>query len=203
MHDEILSAEQKKLLTLIKKFSPEFGLVGGIAIAFYLGHRRSIDFDLFTKKNFDLGKIRKIIRQTNQIQKVFVDSPSELTLLIDDVKFTFFKYPFDIIFSKSYEDVVKIPDLLTLASMKAFALGKRAKWKDYVDLAFIFKQIPLKRVVKKSEELFGDEFNEKLFRQQLSYFEDLDYSEEVDYMPGFSISDKEIQKILTKAGLDK
>lgn len=34
------------------------------------------------------------------------------------------------------------------------------------------------------------EFNEKLFREQLSYFEDIDYSEEVDYLPGFSATDE-------------
>lgn len=203
MRDEILSVEQEKLLTLVKKFSPEFGLVGGTAIALYLGHRRSIDFDLFTKKDFDSGKIRRIIRQTNKIQKIFVDNPDELTLLIDGVKLTFYKYPFNIVFSKIYKDIIKIPNLLTLASMKAFALGKRAKWKDYVDLAFIFKQVSLGSVVKKSEELFGNEFSEKLFRQQLSYFEDLDYSEKVDFMSEFSIDNEEIKKILTKVGLQK
>ena len=199
MHDEILSGEQKKLLPLVKKFFSEFGLVGDTAIALHLGHRRSIDFDLFVEVDFDSGKIRNLIRQTHKLQKVFVDNPGELTILIDGVKLTFYKYPFNIVFSQSFEEFIKIPDLLTLASMKAFALGKRAKWKDYVDLAFIFKQLPLKDVVKKSEELFGGEFNEKLFRQQLSYFEDLDYSEEVDYMPGFSVNDKEIQKNLVKA----
>ena len=32
-----------------------------------------------------------------------------------------------------------MPDLLHLAAMKAYALGRRAKWKDYVDLYFILK----------------------------------------------------------------
>jgi len=32
-----------------------------------------------------------------------------------------------------------MPDLLTLAAMKAFALGRRSKWKDYVDLYYLIK----------------------------------------------------------------
>jgi hypothetical protein len=40
-------------MPLIKSFSQDFGLVGGIAIALHIGHRRSIDFDLFTKKEFE------------------------------------------------------------------------------------------------------------------------------------------------------
>lgn len=34
-------------------------------------------------------------------------------------------------FSESLNDIIKLPDILTLAAMKAFALGRRAKWKDY------------------------------------------------------------------------
>jgi len=68
MHEEILEEKQKKLLTLLSKFSPQFGLVGGTAIALHLGHRRSIDFDLFTTVDFDTDKIRGIIRKEYLIQ---------------------------------------------------------------------------------------------------------------------------------------
>ena len=30
-----------------------------------------------------------------------------------------------------------MPSLLSLAAMKAYALGRRSKWKDYVDLYFL------------------------------------------------------------------
>ena len=52
MHKEILTKEQLEILPLLKIFSKDFGLVGGTAIAFHIGHRRSIDFDLFTDKVF-------------------------------------------------------------------------------------------------------------------------------------------------------
>ena len=47
MHKEILSENQIELLTLVKQFKRDFYLVGGTAIALHIGHRRSIDFDLF------------------------------------------------------------------------------------------------------------------------------------------------------------
>jgi hypothetical protein len=53
MHKEILTKEQLELLALIKSFAKDFYLVGGTAIALYIGHRHSIDFDLFIHKNFD------------------------------------------------------------------------------------------------------------------------------------------------------
>lgn len=200
-HEEILEEKQKNLLTLLRKFSFKFGLVGGTAIALHLGHRRSIDFDLFTTEDFDTDKIRETIRQEYIIQEVLVDNPNELTIFIDNVKMTFYKYPFNINFDLLFLDVINIPDLLTLGAMKAFALGKRAKWKDYVDLYFIFKKLSLKEIVDKAKQLFLSEFNEKLFREQLSYFDDIDRTEEIIYLKGFDVSDTEIEKSLINISL--
>jgi len=203
MHNEILTESQEKLLTLIKKFSTNFGLVGGTAIALQVGHRRSIDFDLFTSGDFDTDKIRGIIRLGHKIENVFVENPNELTVLVNGVKITFYKYPFPIEFTTKLEDVINMSDLITLAAMKAFALGRRAKWKDYVDLYFIFKKFSFLSVVEKAQNLFSGEFNEKLFREQLAYFNDIDYSEAVDFLPGFQVSDEEVKKTLLKISLKR
>ena len=53
MHPDILSKEQAELLPLIQQFKREFYLVGGTAIALQIGHRRSIDFDLFKLSNLN------------------------------------------------------------------------------------------------------------------------------------------------------
>ncbi len=93
-------------------------------------------------------------------------------------------------------------DLLTLAALKAFALGRRAKWKDYVDLYFIMeKSYGIDKIIKKSTEIFGNEFNEKIFRAQLAYFKDIDYTEEVIYMKGYEVDDKVIKKGLLEFAL--
>ena len=47
MHIEIFNSEQVKLLPYFKSYQRSFYMVGGTAIALHLGHRRSIDFDLF------------------------------------------------------------------------------------------------------------------------------------------------------------
>jgi len=193
MHEEILTPSQHELLPLIKTFSNKFGLVGGTAIALQIGHRRSIDFDLFTNKHFFNSDILEKIRNKFTIEEVFVDKPNEVTMLVNKVKITFYKYPFGINYKIELKDIIKIPDLLTLAAMKSHALGRRAKWKDYTDLYFIFKRFSLKHVVKHTKKIFKGEFNEKLLREQLAYFDDIDYSEEIDYLPGKEVSDEEIK----------
>ena len=203
MHEEILTKNQRQLLPLIKNFSGHFGLAGGTAIALQIGHRRSIDFDLFTQKRFFNTRIQDQIREKLKIETIFIDKPNELTILVNSVKITFYKYPFEVKYKIALKDIVKMPDLLTLASMKSLALGRRAKWKDYVDLYFVFRKYSLKEIVRCSKELFKGEFSEKLLREQLAYFKDIDYSEEIDFMPGKKISDGEIKKTLTEISLQK
>lgn len=204
MHHEILSNPQLKLWPLVKKFPPNFGLVGGTAIALHLGHRQSIDFDLFSNKPFDNADLRKIIVKTNKIDRVVFDEKGQYTIVANGVRFTFLEYPFHLSFHKNAVENINLPDLLTLAAMKAYALGRRAKWKDYVDMYFIIKKYKgLSAIVTRATSMFGKEFNEKVFRVQLSYFADIDFSEEVIFMPGFEIKPSAIKSALTKFSLEK
>ena len=203
MHKEILTSAQLKLLAIVKMFSKKFGLAGGSAVALHLGHRESIDFDLFSFEEFSNYSIKTKVARTTTIDTVLVNKKGEYTFLIDGVKFTFFQFPYKINFSESLDGIVKLPDILTLAAMKAFALGRRAKWKDYVDLYFILKaNHTVSEITEKGVEIFGNEFNEKIFRTQLAYFKDIDYSEQVIYKEGFSIDDEIIKKALVEFSLE-
>lgn len=201
MYKNIFNTDQEQLLPFIKSFSSDFYLVGGTAIALHLGHRRSIDFDLFTDNTFDPMAVRSKIMQQKTIDHTFSQGSGELTILINKVKITFFHYPFIIQRNNIFEESLGLPDVITLGAMKAFALGKRAKWKDYVDLYFIFQKYSLKELIDKTVSIFKTEFNEKLFRTQLGYFDDIDYSEQIEYMTGFEKKDEEVKKYLEKISL--
>ncbi len=202
MHKEILNKKQLEFLPFLNNFSKEFFLVGGTAIALYLGHRKSIDFDLFSLKEINTLKIQKKITKTKKIQSVFVNSKDEYTVLVDDIKLTFLYYPFKVDFKECVDDIISLPNLETLAALKAYALGRRSKWKDYVDLYFILNNgISLAKIIKKANNIFKESFNEKIFRTQLAYFSDIDYSEKVDYIDGFKVDDKKIKDYLSRASL--
>lgn len=202
MHKEILTKEQANLLPLVKLFKKDFGLVGGTAIALHIGHRESIDFDLFSLEEFENAKIRAKIRRAKGTYRTIRDETGQFTIIVNGIYFTFFHYQFKIVFSKKFEDTINIPNLATLGAMKAYALGRRPKWKDYVDLYFIIKNHCLmQEICKKANQIFGKEFNEKLFRSQLSYFDDINYQEEVIYKKGFETSKETIKKALVEFSL--
>jgi len=197
LHKEILTKEQLELIPLIGLFKRDFGLAGGTAIALHIGHRQSIDFDLFSLKKFYNAKIIKKIKGMKKIEKISRQEEDQITFYIEDVQFTFLYYPFQIAFPENLDGVIKIPDLLTLAAMKAYTIGRRAKWKDYVDLYFIIKDFfTVTKIAKKAKEIFGGEFNERIFREALSYFQDINYQEEIKYLRGFEVDKKTVQKAL-------
>lgn len=202
MHKEIFTKEQQELLPLIKEFSKDFVLVGGTSIALHIGHRQSIDFDLFSYGEFNNAKIKRKILRYRKINKTYISEKGEYTLLVNNVKITFYDFPYKIKISAYLDKIIPLPSLLTLAAMKAFALGNRGKWKDYIDLYFILKNYySLNEISKKGEEIFGSEFNERIFREALAYFQDINYDEKVIFMPGFEVSDKIIKKELIKFSL--
>jgi hypothetical protein len=202
MHTEIFKSRQIELLPYIKDFKKSFYMVGGTAIALHIGHRRSIDFDLFThnqlKKLSIKGKLAKIPFNKTSIFEDF----DQLHLLINDVKITFFSFPFVVKHPKAVGSNISIPTLLSLAAMKAFALGRRAKWKDYVDLYFIIHDYySLQEICKEAEEIFGEQFSEKLFRQQLAFHKDIDYTEQVEFLVT-PVPDDEIKDFLVNIAID-
>ena len=202
LHLDILDIEQKNLLPLIRLFRREFYLVGGTAVALQIGHRKSIDFDLFKQNPFVSKKILDKIDKAGHSYIVTRRVNEQLNLSIREVKVTFFEYPYSIEANVDFDKIIRMPDLLTLGAMKAFALGRRSKWKDYVDLYFLLKDyFTLEDIVQKAESIFKQEFSSKLFRSQLAYHEDIDFSEEVDFMDNRKIAKEEIKNFLIETAL--
>lgn len=196
MHLEILSQEQKELLPIISQFKREYYLVGGTAIALHIGHRESIDFDLFKEK--DIRKKVVFSKLKNIDYKVSFSDYNQINMLSSGVKITFFSFPYNFPVNSELEKFIKMPDLLTLAAMKAFALGRRAKWKDYVDLYFILKfHFSFEEISNKAKMIFKDEFIEKQFIAQLGYFKGINYSEEVVFVIPNPPTEEEIKLFLT------
>lgn len=202
MYKNILTKNQIAMLPLLKQFSSDYFLVGGTALALQYGHRRSLDFDLFTPQSFETQPIIRKIRKNHTINQIHIDEVNQLTLIADQIKMTFYQYEYPVIHTEKLEDIITMPDDLSIAAMKAFALGRRAKWKDYVDLYFAFKHHSLQDILDRAHKYYGQgEFNDKLFRGQLDFQQDINYIEPVEWMPGFEIPKEEILLTLSQISI--
>lgn len=152
-------------------------LGGGTALSLQLNHRRSFDFDIFSQKAIPgnlLIKTGKIFKR-DKIRTV-VDSSDELTLFIDsEIKITFIYFPFSPLYKTVETLSLDIFDIRDLLSNKAYVVGRRGTWRDYADLywALSHKIIDLEALIKETKKKFEGNFNEKLFLEQLTYYEDI------------------------------
>lgn len=200
MHKEVLSENQIALFPLVRQFKREFYLAGGTALALYLGHRRSIDFDFFKPPSLNHYKVVSKIAKAGYPYRIDLRIEGQLNLNIRNVKFTFLEYPFIVEAKNKYEDCFRLPELIDLASMKAYALGRRSKWRDYVDMYFILKDyFSIDQISERAFQIFDQLFSEKLFRAQLCYFHDVDHSEALEYLVPEVPEDKVKKFLIDKA----
>ncbi len=203
MFKNILDPHQIELLPLVHQFANGFYLVGGTAIALQIGHRKSIDFDLFTTTPLDRNAIKKKITSMGYMPNVIFEDGDQLHGMINSVKMTFYEYPYPIKPEVPFEDIILMPSLLSLAAMKAFALGKRAKWKDYVDFYFLLRDhFSFDEICRHAEIIFGGMFNAKLLRQQLAYYKDVNYSEQIEFVTA-PVPNEEIENFLTQIATEQ
>lgn len=66
-------------------------------------------------------------------------------------------------------------DVRDIAAMKAYTIGRRGSFKDYVDLYYIIKEgaDELKNIILNAEKKYANAFNTRLFLEQLVYFKDI------------------------------
>ncbi|MDP2909868.1 MAG: nucleotidyl transferase AbiEii/AbiGii toxin family protein [bacterium] len=175
MHIESIESEQKKILENLNRFSG-FYLVGGTALALQMGHRISVDFDMFSSEkiptNF-LKKIEKVFK--NSKVSLAIKTPDQLSVKVNGVKIDFVSYPFPPILGFISYKKINILRIREIAAMKAQTLGRRPALKYYIDLYFILKdeKINLNEIINVADKKFKDEFNGRLFLEQLLYLEDV------------------------------
>jgi hypothetical protein len=179
MHREVLTKPAAPLFTSLGKFSG-FYLAGGTALALQIGHRVSVDFDLFSDaeiKRSVLPSLRAVFPSASIAP--LVNNADELTALVDGVKVTFLRYPFPTIDPLVLSEGVLMLSVREIAATKAYTIGRRGAFKDYVDLYFSLVEghTTLGEIIGMADKKFGVEFNSRLFLEQLVFLDDIEDTE--------------------------
>lgn len=164
-----------KTLQLLKKiqetaFFNDYRLVGGTALALQLGHRVSIDLDLFLLSDEDVSPLLDYVDQFGDFNLIH-QTKRVLHLVIDSIKVDFVHYQYDYLEPPILEDGLKLASIKDIAAMKLAAIAGRGSRKDFIDLYFILKYHPLEEVIKFYNDKFPDG-SEFLVLKSLSYFND-------------------------------
>ena len=119
-----------------------FRLVGGTGLSLQLGHRQSIDIDLFTDTDFDINELAKVVRKkipNAEIRKLsfgltlYVPTHGERDLKID------LMYTDKFIRNPVIIENIRIAHLEDIAPMKLEAITSRNTKKDFFDISELLK----------------------------------------------------------------
>lgn len=178
MHQEVLTNEGVALLPVLTRF-PGFYLAGGTALALQIGHRISVDFDLFQAEAITPLLFPRVERAFPFPAIPLVNNSDELTVSVNGVKVTFLHYPFPVLDPFEIYDGVPLLSVREIAATKAYTIGRRGSYKDYVDLYFALaeRHTTLPEIIANAEKKFGDAFNARLFLEQLVYLGDIQDTE--------------------------
>lgn len=180
MHQEVLTNTAKQLLPYFKQLK-SFYLAGGTALALQIGHRVSFDFDFFSDNRISksLSSLVKKSLLKNISIKISVNNSEELTLFAKDTKVTFLYYPFPLIKPLLNLHGLKVPTVSELAAMKAYTIGRRGEYKDYIDLYCLLSEnhVSLQKILEIAKKKYKDNFNDRLFLEQLIYLDDINIAD--------------------------
>ena len=147
----------------------DFYLVGGTALSLQIGHRISVDIDLFTNIPFDSNFLSAELKQKYAF-KESLDRGYFLQGQIAEVKVDILKYPYKPLFNIIEVEEVRMVLAADIASMKMAAITNRGRKRDFIDLFFLLKQFSLKQII----EWYQQKYDAEIFMlfQSLIYFDD-------------------------------
>jgi hypothetical protein len=150
-----------------------FYLVGGTALALKIGHRNSIDIDLFTSDEFVPEKIIDLLREHFKFE-LYKKFKNGILGFINDVKVDFVRHNYPLVNPPVIEEGVTYLSLEDIAAMKLHAISNSGKrLKDFIDIYFLLERFTLEEMIGFYKIKYPD-FNPLIMVRAVNYFEDID-----------------------------
>lgn len=172
---EILDKKRQAIFSRLSVFKNSGYLAGGTALALQINHRKSVDFDVFVEKPIT-GYLRKKINKVFGKQEFYINTSDQISFKTKgEIGVTFVWYYYPLLYPSIKTYFLNLASVDDIATDKAETIGRRAVWRDYVDIFFLLKKniITLEKIMKLAKRKFQGEFVETQFLQQLPYFTDL------------------------------
>ena len=177
LHYKSVSAELLELLEFImnQREFDEFNLVGGTSLALQMGHRISIDIDLFGASEIDEDLFLEVLKKYGTVQ-VIKKSKNILICSVNGIKVDFVNYQYRLLESPLLEENIRLVKKKDIAAMKVNAIAGRGSIKDFIDVYFLLNKFSIKEMIGFYLQKYPDG-SEFMVRKSLTYFDDADNEE--------------------------
>ena len=151
-------------------------LVGGTALALQIGHRNSVDLDLFGNlavDEFEIDKQLKNIGTATLLNK----SENINIWLVEGIKVDLVNYDYPWLGEAVTEDGLRLAGINDIAAMKLSAITGRGTRKDFIDLYYLLQKYMLREMLGFYSVKYSGA-SEILVLKSLTYFDDADSDED-------------------------
>ncbi len=172
--------ETLELLKILMKYDSlrQTFLVGGTALALQLGHRISVDIDLFSETDFDTNEILSELRQDLELQVIMQKEKNSLIINAkkkntnnEFVKVDFVKYAYPLLKELNNEDGIRLLSVEDIIPMKLSAIANRGAKKDFFDIYELMKTYSLSDMFELFSKKYPDTAHFHILKS-LTYFDD-------------------------------
>ena len=154
----------------------DFYLVGGTALALQLGHRTSVDIDLFTRSDFDIEIFIEHL-ESNYAFSLQFSHGFTLKGVINGVFVDFLKHDYEYVVPPVIVDRIKMLDKPDIVAMKVNAItGNGTRIKDFIDIYYLLRTYSFEEIM----HYYSLKYNKRnTFHavKSLTYFNDIDEAE--------------------------
>lgn len=149
-----------------------FHLAGGTSLALQIGHRKSIDLDLFTQEGFDTNYILEFLEERFDFRLDF-SSKNTLKGSIDKIKIDIISHKYALVNPIIEIENIRLYSIQDITAMKLNAIaGNGTRSKDFIDIYFILKQFSVKEILCFYKKKYKSR-NVLHILKSLNYFDDI------------------------------
>ena len=184
LHKETVSPSTLELLTTLMKDCrlKHFVLVGGTSLSLQLGHRISVDLDLFSDLSFDESELSSYLVENYDLELDFI-SRSTLKGEIRGVQIDCISHQYPWLSPCVEEDVIRLASPVDIARIK-----------DFIDLAYLSTLLSLGEMLEAYEHKY--KANVIMPLKALTYWEDINFDEPIRMLGSAPFEWKKIEKRL-------
>ena len=177
LHKETVDQATLELLINLqqKAYLEGFYLVGGTALALYMGHRKSVDLDLFSNVDFEAGQLLENLSADFPFH-LFFSAKNTLKGSINQVQIDILAHRYPLINEPVTIENVTLLSIEDIIAMKLNAIavsGQRVK--DFIDIYFLLQSFTVKQMIEFYKKKYS-QYNEVNVLKSLCWFEDVDIS---------------------------
>jgi len=183
LRKETVNQSTLELLTTLMKdpLLEDFFLVGGTALALQIGHRLSIDIDLFSQKPFDADQLLADIESRYPFQLNY-QARHTLKGSIDGVQVDLITHNYPLVNDLLVLEDVRMASAEDIAAMKLNSIsGNGTRLKDFIDVAYLSSSLSLSQMIDAFCEKYGNR-NPAMLVKALDYHKDIDFLEPIQML---------------------